>query len=74
MQQIELELSIGDDGRMQLPAKYQTIYGKTARLMIFLPDAASTENHSFNPMDYSATIDWPMDGVKYQKQVRSEWK
>ena len=74
MQPIELEMNIGEDGKIQLPAKYQTLYGKVAHLRIVLKEPATTPIKSFNPMAYSATIDWPVDGMKYQKQMRSEWE
>jgi len=71
MQAIELEMNIGEDGKIQIPAEYQTVYGKHARLLIVLPDPASSEKRMFNPMAYSATIDWPTDGMECQKQVRN---
>ena len=74
MQTIDLEMSIGEDGKIQIPAKYQTIYGKVAHLKIILKDSETAPTKHFNPMAYSATIDWPMDGMKFQEQVRSEWK
>ena len=74
MQSIDLEMSIGEDGKIHIPAKYQTIYGKVAHLKIILKDSETIQNKCFNPMAYSATIDWPMDGMNFQEQVRSEWK
>lgn len=28
----------------------------------------------FNPMDYSGVINWPVDGLAYQQNIRNEWK
>lgn len=74
MQSIDLEMNIGEDGKIQIPAKYQTIYGKVAHVKIILKDSVTIPAGSFDPMVFSATIDWPVDGMKYQEQVRSEWK
>ena len=74
MQAIELEISIGNDGRMQLPDQYQQIYGRTARFVILLPDTPSSVPRPIDPMKYSNTLDWPVDGMAYQQEMREEWK
>lgn len=28
----------------------------------------------FNPMRYSGTVQWPVDGLAYQEAVRREWE
>ncbi|MBK6998714.1 MAG: DUF2281 domain-containing protein [Rhodoferax sp.] len=30
--------------------------------------------HEFNPMRYSGTVQWPVDGLAYQEAVRKEWE
>lgn len=69
MRAIELEMTIGHDGSMRLPGKYEQLYGQHARVVILLP-----EDKVIDPMKYSKTVDWPVDGLAYQRQLRDEWK
>ncbi|MDQ1362890.1 MAG: hypothetical protein QG652_750 [Pseudomonadota bacterium] len=32
------------------------------------------ESKNFDPMTYSGVVDWPIDGLVFQKQSRNEWK
>jgi len=73
MQAIELEMPIERDGRIQLPEQYHRIYGQKARFVILLPDVPSGIVRRINPMDYSNTVDWPIDGMVYQRNTREEW-
>ncbi len=34
---------------------------------------AETERR-FDPMQFSNTVNWPVDGLEYQRQVRGEWE
>lgn len=75
MQAIELETTIGTDGNLHVPEQYRAVYGQHVRLMLLLPESAAkpqTEK-GFDPMAYSNTLAWPVDGMAYQKQVRDEW-
>ena len=76
MQAIEFETTIDATGNFHLPEKYRDIYGKHVRLMVLLPPDTSESwpRKTMNPMQYSNTVDWPVDGLEYQKQVRSEWE
>ncbi len=73
MEAIELEMAIEQDGKVQLPRQYQRIYGRKARFVILLPDASLHAAKRMNPMKYANTVDWPIDGMAYQKHVREEW-
>ncbi|MFH0995245.1 MAG: hypothetical protein V1844_07080 [Pseudomonadota bacterium] len=73
MQAIELEMPIERDGKIQLPERYHRIYGQKARFVILLPDSPSGTVRQMNPMNYSNTVDWPIDGMVYQKNAREEW-
>jgi DNA-binding transcriptional regulator/RsmH inhibitor MraZ len=72
MQTIEFETTVDHKGNLHLPEKYHDVYGKHVRLMVLLPQSASEK--TMDPMKYSNTLDWPVDGLDYQKQVRGEWE
>ena len=76
MQAIEFETTIDLKGNLHLPEKYHDIYGKHVRLMVLLSQNASESlsGKIIDPMQYSNTLDWPVDGLEYQKQVRGEWQ
>ncbi len=40
MQALELEAHIDEDGRIFLPREFQHIYGKSARLLLLLPESS----------------------------------
>jgi hypothetical protein len=71
MQAIEFETIVDPKGNLHLPEKYHDVYGKHVRLMVLLLKPASEK--TMDPMKYSNTLDWPVDGLDYQKQVRGEW-
>ena len=75
MQTIELEVTVDQKGNLHLPEKYHDIYGKPIRLRILLPEktAELSQEKNINLMKYSNTVDWPVDGLDYQAQVRDEW-
>ncbi|MFA7240758.1 MAG: hypothetical protein WC091_11645 [Sulfuricellaceae bacterium] len=72
MQAIEFEATIDSKGNLHLPEKYRDVYGKHVRLMVLAPQMASEAlpGKTIDPMKYSNTLDWPVDGLDYQKQVR----
>lgn len=76
MQAIEFETTVDAKGDFHLPEEYREVYGKHVRLMVLLQQAASESRPAriMDPMQYSNTLDWPMDGLEYQKQMRSEWE
>ncbi len=76
MQAIEFETTVDAKGDFHLPEKYRDVYGKRVRLVVLLPQAASETppTRIMNPMQYGNTLDWPMDGLAYQQQVRGEWE
>ena len=76
MQAIEFETTVDPKGNLHLPEKYRDVYGKHIRLMVLFPQtiAESLPCKTMNPMKYSNTLDWPVDGLNYQKQARAEWE
>lgn len=74
MQTIEFEATVDPTGNLHLPEKYH-VYGKHVRLMLLLPRTAaeSSPGKAMDLMKYSNTLDWPVDGLDYQKQARGEW-
>jgi len=70
---VELEMTIGTDGSMRLPDAYHQIYGQHARIVILLSEPQAMEDALINPMKYANTVDWPVDGLTYQENVRDEW-
>ncbi|MDO8754019.1 MAG: hypothetical protein Q7J80_09020 [Anaerolineales bacterium] len=73
MQAIEFETTVDPKGNLHLPEKYRDVYGKHVRLMV-LSTTESSPGKTMDPMKYSNTLDWPVDGLDYQKQVRGEWE
>ncbi len=73
MKAIELEMTIGADGSMRLPDAYHQIYGQHARIVVLLSEPQAAEDAVIDPMKYCNTLDWPVDGLTYQKQMRDEW-
>lgn len=72
LQAIEFKTTIDSKGNLQLPEKYREVYGKHVRLIVLWPETASDSSPGklIDPMKYSNTLDWPVDGMEYQKQVR----
>jgi hypothetical protein len=76
VQPIEFETTVDQKGNLHLPEKYHDVYGKHVRLMVLVSQtpSESSPSNTMNPMKYSNTLDWPVDGLDYQKQVRGEWE
>jgi len=72
MQALEMETVIDQDGTVHLPKRFQKYFGKHARVIVLLPDYPSTQK--VNIMKYSGKVDWPVDGMALQKELRDEWK
>jgi len=36
--------------------------------------AAQSRSQAFDPMRYSGTVPWPVDGLAFQESVRKEWE
>jgi DNA-binding transcriptional regulator/RsmH inhibitor MraZ len=70
---IEFETTVDPKGNLHLPEKYRDVYGKHVRLTV-LSTEESGSGKTMDPMKYSNTLDWPVDGLDYQKQVRGEWE
>ena len=73
VQAIEFETTVDPKGNLHFPEKYRDVYGKHVRLMV-LSTAESLPGKTMDPMKYSNTLDWPVDGLDYQKQARGEWE
>nr|VFJ94709.1 MAG: hypothetical protein BECKH772A_GA0070896_100766 [Candidatus Kentron sp. H]VFJ95613.1 MAG: hypothetical protein BECKH772B_GA0070898_100786 [Candidatus Kentron sp. H]VFK01858.1 MAG: hypothetical protein BECKH772C_GA0070978_100746 [Candidatus Kentron sp. H] len=74
MQTIEFEAGIDKNGVIRLPEMYRDAYGQQARFVMRLPNHEPTGGKTIDPMKYSNTIDWPFDGMDYQKRLRDEWE
>lgn len=78
MQTIEFQATIDKNGIIHLPREYREAYGQQARFVMALdtlpPDKKPIESRTIDPMKYSNTIDWPVDGMDYQRKARSEWE
>nr|VFJ72131.1 MAG: hypothetical protein BECKFW1821C_GA0114237_103210 [Candidatus Kentron sp. FW] len=74
MQTIEFQANIDKNGIIHLPQEYREAYGQQARFVMVLPEKKSIEGKTIDPMKYSNTVDWPIDGMDYQRQARSEWE
>jgi hypothetical protein len=71
MHAVEIETTIDSSGNIHLPERYRQIYGKAARLLVLIPEGANEQ--PIDPMQFSATVPWPVEGMAYQQQVRAEW-
>jgi len=47
---------------------------KMPRFVVLLPDVPRHASKTIDPTQYSNRVDWPVDGLDYQRQARSEWK
>nr|VFJ66316.1 MAG: hypothetical protein BECKFW1821C_GA0114237_100931 [Candidatus Kentron sp. FW] len=74
MQTMEFEATIDESGIIRLPQAYREAYGQQARFMLTIPDDGSTNVKVVNPIEYSHTVGWPMDGMDYRKRFRDEWE
>ena len=45
-----------------------------AIVKIVLADAPSAGNRQIDPMKYGNTLDWPIDGMAFQQEMREEWR
>ncbi|MBT8420501.1 MAG: hypothetical protein KJO08_06530 [Gammaproteobacteria bacterium] len=41
--------------------------------ILFESDPKPNAIRTIDPMRYSHTVDWPMDGMDYQRALRDEW-
>ena len=76
MQALELETMIDPAGNVHLPEQYRSVYGQHVRLLVLLPntdEAALPHENNIDPMQFSQTVDWPVDGLEYQRRARAEW-
>lgn len=72
MYKYELKTKISSIGIVHIPEEYREIYGQTVNIVIL----QNNDNYKkkINPMDYSNTLDWPVDGMDYQTMLRNEWE
>ena len=76
MQALELETMVDPAGNVHLPEQYRSVYGQHVRLLVLLPQAgepAFPREKNIDPMRFSQTIAWPIDGLGYQREARAEW-
>ncbi len=71
MKAIELETIINQSGTLQIPLDYQQYYGKSAKIIVLLPDLK--EETVVDLMPFVGTLDWQVDGLTYQQNSRQEW-
>jgi len=74
MQAIEFEATIDSSGDIHVPERYHRLYGRNARFVVLLPDIPVSDSKMIDPMQYNNRVDWPVDGLDYQRQARGEWK
>jgi hypothetical protein len=75
MRRIEIDTTIDERGNIHMPEAYQDLYGARVRILV---SPADTEEeiptpNPFDPMKYSNTVNWPDDGLTYQRKLREEW-
>jgi len=56
---LEMETTIDSSGNVHVPEQYRHIYGKTARLLLLLPDNPVREK-PVDIMQFANTIHWPV--------------
>jgi len=70
MEAIEIETTIATDGTMKLPSQFVRAYGRKAKIIVLLKDEVRPP---VDLMKHSGSIDWPVDGITYQRELRDEW-
>lgn len=70
MDAIEIETTIASDGTMKLPRRFAKAYGRKAKIIVLLKDEVRPP---VVLMKHSGTIDWPVDSLAYQRELRNEW-
>ena len=73
MKAIELETIINQSGTLQIPLDYQQYYGKSAKIIVLLPDIEIEKETVVDLMPFAGTLDWQVDGLTYQQNSRQEW-
>lgn len=85
MQAIELETRIDKAGNIHLPERFRHAYGRSARLVVLLPDNPNETAEVVAPTQATDAPDmdglleatrhcWSgEDGLAYQRRLRSEW-
>jgi hypothetical protein len=66
---IEQLLLLDDDGKAEV---LNFILSMTAKSKVEA-SLAKTANE-IDPMRYSGTVSWPVDGLTYQEKLRGEWE
>jgi hypothetical protein len=74
MQAIEVETTVKPNITIHVPEEYRPWYGKKCRVLVLVAEDKDDHEASIDLMAYSGTVDWPVDGIEYQRQVRSEWE
>jgi len=69
-QALEIEAVIDEDGLIRVPEQYRQWYGKPVKVLVLTPREKRWQ--AVDLMKYSGTVDWPVDGVEYQREIRVE--
>jgi len=74
MLSIKQKYDVQEDRKIaiQLPMKVEP--GEHEIMVIVDQSAAQNSSLEIDPMTFSGTIDWPVDGMEFQKKNRNEWK
>ncbi len=74
MQTIEFETTIDADGNVPVPERYRMLYGHQARLVVLSADVSGHTTKAIDPMQYSNTLDWPVDGTEFRGDTGSDFE
>lgn len=74
MLSIKQKYSVSQDHKVTIQLPDHVEPGEHEIIIIVDQPPAGKAGAEINPMDFSGTVDWPVDGMDYQRQIRGEWE
>ncbi len=74
MLSIKQKYSVSQDHKVSIQLPKTIEPGEHEIIVIVDQPLAYTRDKETDLMVFSATLDWPVDGLEYQRQIRDEWE
>ena len=74
MLSIKQKYSVSQDRKVSIQLPKTIEPGEHEIIVIVDQPLAYTRDKEADLMAFSATLDWPVDGLEYQRQIRDEWE
>ena len=74
MLSIKQKYSVSLDRKVSIQLPKTIEPGEHEIIVIVDRPLANTRDKETDLMAFSATLDWPVDGLEYQHQIRDEWE